>query len=408
MTPVSHEMTPMLVGRQPICTADERIQAYELLHRRADGGPPEADGDRATAEVVLASIVDIGLDTLVGPRPAFINVPRASLLSADLGDLEPERVVLEILETVSPDDETLAAVRSLSRRGYRLALDDYVPGDRRAALLPLVSIVKFDVRAVPAESIARELARIRRPGLTLVAEKVEALDEVRAFRDLGFDWFQGYYFGRPELVAGRAAEAAQHAVLELLAHIQDPSADADVLASCVQRDVGLAYRLVRYVNAASHAPVQPIQEVRDAVLRLGRARIRNLAALMLLAGTRGATPARVSMAMMRARMCELLARREGLGNASAAFMVGLFSCLDALLGAELEGLLRPLPLDTAVADAILRRRGPLGEVLDRVVAYERCDWERAIAAPSGAERVRESFVEAARWSREIERSGAAG
>lgn len=361
------------LARQPIYDSRLRVAGYELLFR---GGPAEfaqiTDGDRATSEVITSSVVDIGLDNLVGSHPAFINAT-TGFLNGDLPLPEQKgRIVLEVLETVDLRSEALIAhLRGLSADGYQLALDDFVyrPGCER--LLEVADYVKLDVQALSPEQLAEHVVRLRRYGARLIAEKVEDYATLAACRELGFDMYQGFFFCRPRLVSGRRPQANRVAVMQLLSRLQDPNVGMDELERLVTADPALSYRLLKYINSAYCALRVKVTSIRQALIMVGTSLVRSWATLLIMSRLTDDKPVElITTALIRARMCELLGEDDAERDGSQYFTVGLLSVLDALLDIDMGQVVAELPFDDDVCAALRDRSGPLGATLARTIRYE--------------------------------------
>lgn len=396
-------MQDIYIGRQPIFDRDLEVYAYELLFRSgslnqaADANAP-FDGDRATSQVIVNAFIEIGLDQIVGNRRAFINLTRSFVTAATPLPFPQDRVVLEILEDIEPDAEVLAGLRTLAGQGYQMALDDFVFQEDRQALLEVAHIVKIDLMAVPRETLQAEVARLRRHDVRLIAEKVETHEDFEQCRELGFDYFQGYFLSRPNIVQGRQLPPNRLAVLQLLARLQDPQADAGDIERLVAQDVALSYKLLRYINSAFFALPKKIESIRQAVIYLGTRAIRTWVSLLVVAGLDDKPAALVAQAMQRARMCELLAQRARRPQPDAYFTVGLFSLLEALLDAPLESILDTLPFSDGIRDALLRQEGPYGEALACVIAYEHGHFLKARFDRLGATEMTDTYLAATHWA----------
>lgn len=400
-------MEHVFVGRQPIFDRDLQVYAYELLYRRGDtaaAGP--LDGNRATGTVILNSLLEIGLDRLVGDRPAFINMTRDFLLRGEELPFPPERVTLEILEDVEVDAALVAAVRRLVDAGFRIALDDFVLAPGVMPLVELAHIVKIDLLAVERSRLPAQVAFLRRFGVRLVAEKVETQADFEACRQLGFEYFQGYFLCRPNVVDAQRLPENRTATLRLLAELQDPEVDFERLEGLIAQDVGLSYKLLRYVNSAAVGMRRNITAIREAILILGVATIRGLATLMTIVGVAHKPSELMKIAMTRARCCERLGGHLGLDR-GMCFTVGLFSVLDALLDAPMSAVLEPLPLHEDVRRALLEGAGAAGALLTAVREYER--GLQAPHAPEGLGQAQlaEAYLKALTWAEQSYREIAA-
>jgi len=269
----------IFVGRQPIYDRRLDCYAYELLYRAGDVAQAGVgDGNQATSQVVYNAFLEIGLDKLVGPRMAFINVTRDFLLSDYTAVIPPHRAVLEILEDVEIDDRLIQAVRRLRARGYQIALDDFIYHPHMQPLVELADIIKIDLMRLDDAQLAQYVKRLRCYPLQLLAEKVETREQFRRCSALGFEYFQGYFLCRPEVVKGRQMAPNQVATLRLLARLQDPSVELRELAEIIGHDLSLAYRMLRVINSAEAFLSRKVESVSQAVVMLGTTFVAKLAA----------------------------------------------------------------------------------------------------------------------------------
>lgn len=355
------------VARQPILNRRGRTLGYELLCRPVElaARAPEA----ATASVILHAIGDFGLPTLVGHAQAFVNVTRDFLIAQRPLPLPPRRVVLELLEDQLVDGALVDAAREVSAAGFRFALDDFVYEPALEPLLALATFVKLDLRQYDPDALARTVAMLKPRGLTLIAEKVEEPEEHQRCLALGFDGFQGYYYERPETWRGRTVPTAQLATLGALA-----ATDSDVslreLEAIVVRDAGLSHRLLRFANSAEVAPRNTIQSLRQALALLGGTAVRRWALLLCLAGVPDVPHVLLETAQLRARTLDQLATSVPGASRDRAFIVGLFSLLDAISGRSMDELLHGLDLHPTIERALLAHEGAEGALLAALISYD--------------------------------------
>lgn len=393
-----------LVARQPIFGRKKELVAYELLFRsanldRAVIGSPEV----ATAQVCVRSVLDIGLDDLVGAVPAWINVPRETLVAGQFHFLPPERVVVEVLEDVEADPEVLRALRQARDSGYRIALDDFVLNDRTRELVDFADFVKIDVLGRSIEDVVLTHSTLARRGLKILAEKIESHEMQAAALGAGYDMFQGYYFARPESVRGRRIPADRNALLRLFAEIQDPATTLERVEELVAVDLGLTVRVLRYVNSAFLGLRERVDSLRHAILMLGLQRLRDCVSILILAGL-GEKPAQlVTIVLVRARMCEILG--ESVGNEPHRhFSAGLLSLLDAFLDQPMGVVVERIGLSDDLSGALLRREGIFGASLRIAEACERAVWHEIEDSRWSPAAVREAYLEALRWSGRVQSS----
>jgi c-di-GMP phosphodiesterase len=397
------------IARQPIFDRRGELYAYELLYRanavqnRAEG----ATAETMASDVLSQAFLGVGVERLTGGAKAFVNFPRELLLEGVYQVLDPSRVVIELLETVSPDAAVIAACRELHARGYTLALDDFVFGPEYVPLLEIAQVVKLDVLNKATEDLASSVQQLAPFRQKLLAERVETPAVRDACESLGFELFQGYFFSRPEILTQRDLSPGHLTIFRLMNLVRDPEASDQQLENAFRGDMGLTVKLLRTVNSAAMGG-SGIESIRHAIRLTGRAELQKWLAVLLVASVakRGGTTAElVQTAIVRARMCELLALAAGKrALAGSLFMVGLLSLLDAILQSPLEDLVNRINLAPEVRGALLDRDGPLASTLALVEAYERGSWT-ALSAHSWAagidvRDVPDLFVEALEWGRD--------
>lgn len=389
---------PFRVARQPIFDSRLAVHGYELLFRGANA----ADSDAMTADVLVHSGLDLGLASLVGNKPAYVNATRSYVVGDQEVPFSPKQVVVEVLEDVPRDPEVVAGCRQLTLNGYTLALDDYVWSGDGDPLLQFASVVKLDVLALPIDRLTEAVLHCSAYGVRLVAEKVETRDELLMCEALGFDLYQGYLLSRPEIVEGRALTPTKAACLRALDKLCDPTSSFEELEAVVKTDGALSARFLRAAGTGTAQGLyRRLRSVRDALVILGERRLRAWLSLMLLAGTEGGHEEQFVIAMARARMAELLAEQVAPCLADEAFTVGLVSSLNLLLGVPLPAIVEAMSLSPDVGQAVLHHSGVLGAVLSDVLAQEFGDLgARPHSGLSGGE-LSHYYLQALAWANEV-------
>jgi c-di-GMP-related signal transduction protein len=375
------------LARQPIFDHRRRVFAYELLFR---SGPQNyffaPNTAMPSAEVISTGM--LGVPELTDGKLAFMNFSRETLLADFASILSPEEVVIELLESVPPDAEVLAACERLKKLGFRIALDDFVESEATAAFLQYADFVKVDVLSTSVEERAR-LARVLAPaGIAMLAEKVETWEAFGDAANGGYKYFQGYFFSRPVMISSKAIPGFRLNYLRLVEELSHPT-NVDRLEKIVKQEASIAYRLLRRVNSLAFGFRTEVRSLRHALVLLGEHEIRTSAMVWVLAEIGQESPTEVVVAStLRARVCELLAE-EGRDtvNGSEAFLVGLFSMLDAIMERPMEQVIANLPVSAAVREALTGGQNRLKSLLDCVMAYERGGWDLAadMAAQAGIE-----------------------
>lgn len=399
MTEPNHIKTTF-IGRQPIYDRELNVYAYELLYRdNALNAANFTDGDLATSQLIVNTFMEIGLERLVGSRPAFLNITYDFFSGEWPLPMSNEQVVFELFETIEVDKTLLEGIRGLVDRGYRIALDGFVPAPERTPLLTLADFVKLDVRAADPAQLAAAVNELRDYDLRLIAEKIETHDEYATCRELGFDYFQGYYFSYPDVVHARTPSANRAVVINLIAKLREPTTDARELERLIAHDVVLSYRLLRYINCATFGLRREINSIQQAVMLLGLDAVRDWATLILASQLADNKPRELTTtALVRARMCALLSVVSPRIDSGQAFTTGLFSLLDALLDTPMEELLDQLPLATPIKLALLNGEGELGALVQTVVHFERGEWDSVIRRRDTRLDYNSAYLAAIQWA----------
>jgi c-di-GMP phosphodiesterase len=333
----------------------------------------------ATAEVVLNAFTEIGLQHIVGTKPAWVNVSREFVLGGFAGSLPPTLVLLELLEGQLIDEPLIAALTDLKNEGHRIALDDFQHTPAADRLLDLADVVKLDLVALGRAGLAREVALCRRHSVTVLAEKLETQEDYTYCAELGCDLFQGYFFCRPQLVRGPRLDADRISLLALLSALHDPTAQLADLERVIACDVRVSYRLLSYINSAFFSLRQPVRSIGQALALLGIENLKRWAALSVFASIDGKPAELTSTALVRARFCELAGQSQPDSDPGELFTLGLFSVIDALMDTPITELLTKLPFPPDMRDALTEHRGPKGRPLACVIAIEAGDLDRAQA-----------------------------
>lgn len=373
--------TNIFLGRQPILDREQSIVGYELLFRSADTLHANI-GDQANVDSFVISNVlsNFGIQEVLGKHKGFINVTGALLMSDLLEILPREQTVIEILETVELSDALLHRCRELKEQGFTLALDDNLYHPDYEPLYEIVDIVKIDVLQVPADSLKQMVDLLSNRGLTLLAEKVETIEQYHFCLDLGFDLFQGYYFARPAVLNKRKVDVSGVALLKLLELI---CRDAEIteIEEAFKHNPNLTYNLLRLVNSVVIGMKEKIRTLRHALVVLGMQQLKRWIQLALFASdkTGAAGNPLLESAATRGRLMEILVKEWGPGPqdqdySESAFMTGVLSLVDVLLGTPMEKILAQLNLAEEVRLALLERKGALGSLLLLTEKLENLDF----------------------------------
>ena len=366
--------TLRFVARQPILDARGRVHAYELLFRKDSAAAGfSGDSDLAT-RTMLDNAVVFGLEQLTGGLPAFVNCTADALLHDFVDVLPSGGTVLEILETLEPTPELIAACRDLKNRGFRLALDDFAWHPRFEPLLQLADYIKVDILATGSEERRRLCDSLRGRNITMLAEKVETQEQYRQVCDEGFTLFQGYYFCRPTVMKNRMLPANHQTHLELMRQLQSDMVDIKQLCKVVKRDTSLTYRLMRLVNSAAYAMQQEVRSVQSALMVIGQETFRRIAMLAIATEWATGRPSEIlRMALVRGRFCEIAAPLCSL-DPTEQYLLGMLSLLPAMLQVPMERVAPMLPVRAEIRESLEGAERAERILLTWIEGHERGDW----------------------------------
>jgi len=360
------------IGRQPIFNGQMKVVAYELLFRSNSESNCAVimGGDVASAQVMMNAFGDIGLSEILGEhQKAFINFTEGLLLQ-EYQDFYPRnKIVIEILEDVQVTSRLMKSLTLLKQKGYVIALDDYIFAPELEVLEQFSDIIKVDLLDVELPKLEAHIERLKSQGIRLLAEKVETQAQYEYCQSLGFDYFQGYFFAKPKIIEGKRLPNNKLTLLDLLAKVYDPDIDMSVLSAIIAKDMGLSQKLLRFLSETT-SNKQSIESIHDAVVRFGLRRLQSWTSMLVLSGVEDKPIELFVTALIRAKFCELLGEQLGGASKDAYFIVGLFSCLDAVMDAPLSDLVQKLGLEEEIQQGILEHKGKLGCTLKIVKALE--------------------------------------
>ncbi|MDH5360760.1 MAG: HDOD domain-containing protein [Gammaproteobacteria bacterium] len=374
-------MLDVFVGRQPIFRKDLSLYAYELLFR-GNAQSTEAnvvDDDAATSQVLYNTFVEIGLHNIIGEQRAFVNLTARFLMGEYPLPGDKKHLVLEILETVKVTEALVDAVKDLKKDGYKIALDDFIYRPELKPLIPIADIIKIDLMALSQEQLRRYVSLLRnKTDAKLLAEKVETQQEYELCQELGFEFYQGYYFSKPNIVKGTVIPHNKITVLQLIARIQDPNLDMDTLDRIISMDASLSYKLLKLVNSVSFNLSKEVDSIKAALILMGIDQVKNWATMLALSHSSEKPTELLVNALTRANMSYELAQKLGGSNPDSYFTAGMLSILDSLLDLSMAEIVDQLPLSAEISNALLEHQGNIGQVISCVIDYENGQWDNIL------------------------------
>jgi EAL and modified HD-GYP domain-containing signal transduction protein len=321
----------------------------------------------------------IATEWLSNDHKVLINYPAALLVQGFPRALPPDMAVVEILETVHPEEEVLNMCRQLKSEGYCLALDDFVGDFGYEPFLELADLIKVDVLHLSWNKLNHLAKDLKKHAAALLAEKVEDLQTFDHCRELGFDLFQGFFFSRPQTVSDKKLSSSQLTQMHLLQELGRSDLDVSRITEIIQGDVSLSYRLLRYINSPGLGLAFTVRSIAHAVSLLGQKRIAIWLRVLVMADMNHTPQAQELLfsSLQRAWLLNIIAREQKSTylEPDYMFLLGLFSLLDTLLSLPMQKIVDKLSLDPELADTLLGKNTELGMWLDLVKASERGNWQ---------------------------------
>lgn len=394
-------MADILIGRQQIFDQQLNIYAYELLFRGNDFDLNNKDGaTQATNQVITDTILELGLNTIVGPNKAFINFTTQNILDKTPLHLPKDRIVIEVLENIEIDSRIIANLTELSKQGYIIALDDFVFSEAWKPLVEIADIIKLDILEM-GEAKTRALINHLKPyNVKLLAEKVETYAEYQYLLELGCNYFQGFFFNKPNIVSGKRVNVNQTAAIQLLNTVNNPDVEFEDLAKVISLDVGLSYKLLHYINSAFFALPNKVSSINHAISYLGLKEIKRWTNILTLASLSNKPEAVMQNALIRGKMCEELAALTG-NKSENFFLIGILSNLDCLLDMTPAEALAQLPLADEIVSAILDKQGLGGEALSCVIGYEHWDISSIAFKDVDQTMIGDIYIQSINWAKDV-------
>jgi len=369
--------TSVICAALPVYNARLEVIAHELLFRDKDENKADfTNADSATCDVLLNAFTGICSTNLTdNDNPVFITLTRNLLDSGVLPSKFQQRIIYKYSAKSGLSADTLARLSKLNRQGYRFALCDIEHWQGDDQLLVDFHFLKFNTQSTDIKTLAALVSRFKNLGPKLIAEKIEQFTTMHQCTELGFDAYQGFFLTEPRIIKGHKLDSSTQVIFKLIQELQNPDTTAERVEKVICQDAALSYKLFRVLNSAAMALPRKISTIKEAVVVLGFDQLTEWATLIAFSNLQIKSDALFHLQMVRAAMCERLAKAKKYKNSKQYFLAGMFSCLNALLDVDMDYLLSKIPLDDSIAAAILTYEGSIGEILQTVICFEHADWD---------------------------------
>jgi len=373
----------VFLARQPVFTTEKKLFGYELLFRHGleNYYPKGMDGDVSTSNLLSNIFFPFDFNEILGGKPGLINFTKNLILQKIPLLLPKEHFIIEVLEDIEPDEDVLLSLSILSRKGYTIALDDFVYHKKFLQMIELSKIIKFDIRATPLKALYETLQDIRAEHkIRVLAEKVETYAEFEQAKEMGFDLFQGYFFSKPEILSTKGISSGQITKLGLVNEVRQTELNLQKIEALIREDVSISFKLLKFINSAYFARSNAIDTIKDAIAYLGTEELKRFINIVVISDLSADKPDELIRAsIIRARMCEscgtILNTRF---SKDELFTLGLFSFMDAILDCKMESILSHIAFSEKMKLALLGQNKEFKIILNIVEVFEKGDWANKI------------------------------
>ena len=395
------------IARQPVFDWQQNIFGYQLLFRNSlenyfDG----TNFDDAFSNVIANSFLLFSIEEMTDNTLAFLKATHNTIKNGYISALPAQSVIVDIMQPLVYDPELTEACLKLKADGYTLALDDFVYDEAVEPLLEAVDIVKIDCLNTNIHDSQDYADALLPKGIKLMAVKVENFESFSKLKEMGFEYFQGYFFSKPTVLSRKDIPANKLQYMQILKLVNEPEVDFAQLADTIQGEMSVAYKLLKLINSAAFGLPQPVHSIKQALALLGEKELRKWSSLISLTGMASDKPDELVInSLARGKSCELLAPHVGMrSRAPDLFLMGLFSMLDGIIDRPIKDVLEDIPFEADLKDALLGKPGQCRKVLDLVSAQEMGLW-RVLGYIADSLRLKENtlqdiYIEAIQWAKE--------
>lgn len=395
------------IARQPIFNRNMDVYGYELLYRRSINNFYEGkDDNSSTAELINNAFLTMRFEELTGGTRGFINFSEEMIENEIHLLLPKEVVIIEILERVKVTDKVIEACKKMKRNGYKLALDDFVFDESYLPLIEIADIIKIEFTSVPYES-QRELIKKYGYRIKFLAEKIETREEYQLSLEMGYDYFQGYFFSKPVIVKSKELVGLNVNLVRILDELNKKEPRYQRITEIIESDLGLSFKLLKIVNAVIFGSRRKIYSIKQALVMFGIDDIKKWIYLLMLKETQNnENKELIKSSLVRGKLMELMAFEIGMNNKHfELYLTGMFASIDVLLDQSMEEILKELPFDIEVKNALLGQDNEFRKILDIVLNYEMLNWSKlegqGLFINITQTRFMDMYIEALKWVMEL-------
>jgi len=396
------------IARQAILDRNRSTIGYELLFRDSPENKfPEIDQDVASSKLIIQNHLQGDIRSLSMGKLAFINFTEQCLVNKYPLMFDKSSIVIELVGHKIPTERLLKIIQFYHKKGYKVALTEYDLDEKWDVLFPYLSIIKVDVEVVNPKRLHKVLDRLKDFDVKLAAEKVETNFQVQALAEVGFNYYQGYFYHEPEVVEGQTLAPIKTQMLNLISETFNSPLDYDNIATIISHDVNLTVGLLKMVNNVASSTRVEITSLRQAAAYLGEDKLKQFVTILALSKmTTDKTDEVSKQALITAKLMTVLAK-EGVFKeiSDFAFITGLLSAIEVILSMPINEIIKTMPLASPIEDALVDHSGLLGELLVLTTKYITGNGDnihQLIEMYSlDATLIQKEFIAACKWCKEL-------
>lgn len=365
------------IARQAILDNTEQLFAYEILYRNSTNNifPNNVSDTDATSSIIFNTMLLHHIKQISNNTLIFINLSTETLLDKLPNLLNPAQVVIEITERTEDLTNVLLAVKKLKQKGFCFALDDYDGDEKWDNLIHEVDYIKLEICS-PLLITLLQIKELKRkyPQKKIIVERIEDYETYYQLKQNGCDYFQGYFFAKPEIKQFKSITPAKLVILRLINLVNNKTLNFTLIQTEIEKDIALSVRLLRLFNNVTHAKKVKLNSVSQILIYLGEDMIRQYIKLLAVSMLSTEKPSELLvLSLVRARFMSSMTQSDKAGQENAYF-VGLISLLDAILNVELMTVLVELNIDNTCQGALINYEGKIGILFLLCKKIEQNDW----------------------------------
>jgi len=402
-------MQSTYIARQAIFNRQSKTVGYELLFRDSpDNKFPEIDQDIATSKIIIQNHIHGSIKAISMGKPAYINFTEKSLINKYPLMFNPSEIVIELVSHKKVTNNLIKILSYYHEKGYKIALTEYDTDKQWDVLFPYISYLKVNLDNVNPKQLPAVVKRLKAFNVKMVAERVETRFQYLSLVEVGFDYYQGFFYHEPEIIEGKALTPIKAQMLELISETFNSPLVYERIADIVSHDVNLSISLLKMVNNVATGTRVEITSLKQATAYLGEDKLKQFVSILALSKLTTEQTDEVSkQALITAKLMASIAEHNKKFSkvADFAFITGLLSSLEVLLGMPIEEIIKTMPLAQPIEKALIEHSGLLGELLDFTVHYITgqvhglADQMKIYELSS--EELHQEFVEASLWCQQL-------